>query len=80
MKLEKLLKLGNGNGEFVDFLLGKATRGSPFRNHGVGANKDWQLHHARQLAGLQAFLDEEPKARFLRGSTWKPWKGFLKGF
>eukprot|EP00434_Breviolum_minutum_P006315 symbB.v1.2.005574.t1/scaffold296.1/size257539/16 len=22
---------------------------------------DWQLHHARQLAGLQAFLDEEPK-------------------
>lgn len=23
--------------------------------------KDWQLHHARQLAGLQAFLDEEPK-------------------
>ncbi|CAJ1400116.1 unnamed protein product [Effrenium voratum] len=22
---------------------------------------DWQLHHARQLAGLQAFVDEEPK-------------------
>ena len=38
--------------------------------------KDWQLHHARQLAGLQAFLDEEPKAGFFRGSTWKLWKRF----
>jgi len=30
--------------------------------------KDWQLHHARQLAGLQAFLDEEPKAGVF---SWK---------
>ena len=41
-------------------------------NHGLSftsvllTSKDWQLHHARQLAGLQAFVDEEPKAGNMR--------------
>ena len=34
--------------------------------------KDWELHVARQIAGLQAFLEEEPKAR--------PWPGFREGW
>lgn len=30
--------------------------------HADSRAEDWQLHHARQLGGLQAFLEEEPKA------------------